>query len=192
MRALNVLDTPGPKPLEYIVSVGISPAQTFCFMQNLPLARAILSWNSPPPADSPDWTPVWGNVVDAQIQFAEHRVVHPSPLVNETNLELPEEIAELRYLEQVIDTVLHKALRTADLYEPNSVPPVPSQSYAGPSITAPTAPAPLAAGPMALPGQVRSRPLSLLLPRILCPSVPRSCRRRLRTTRRRRRLQVSR
>ena len=58
------------------MSVGISPAQTFCFMQNRSLGRAILSWNTPPLADSPDWTPVWGYVVDAQIQFAEYRGVH--------------------------------------------------------------------------------------------------------------------
>jgi len=35
----------------------------------LPALRAILSWNLEPPADSPDWKPVWGNVKECSIQF---------------------------------------------------------------------------------------------------------------------------
>jgi hypothetical protein len=163
MRAVNVLDTPGPKPLQYIVSAGISPAQTFCFMQNLPLARGILSWNTPPPEDSPDWTPVWGNAMDAQIQFAEHSVVLPSQLVNETILGLPEEKTKSKYLKQVIDTLQYKALRTADLYEPYSGPPVLPQSFVGSSIAEHTASALLASGPMALACQIGLQPLLLPL-----------------------------
>ncbi len=71
LRTVNVYDTRGRKPAEYKVSVGIGPAQTFCFMQKPPLVRAILSWSTPPPADTPEWAPVWGNVVEAQIQIPE-------------------------------------------------------------------------------------------------------------------------
>lgn len=67
LRAVKVFDAPGPKSIRHEVAVGIAPARTFSFMQNLPLVRAILSWNSPPPSDTPDWTPVWGNVVEAQV-----------------------------------------------------------------------------------------------------------------------------
>jgi hypothetical protein len=78
LRTVNVYDMRGRKPLEYRVSVGIGPAQTFCFMQNLPLVRAILSWNSPPLAEMPEWTPVWGNVVEAKIQIPDFRLIRLS------------------------------------------------------------------------------------------------------------------
>ena len=35
----------------------------------LPTLRAILSWNLEPPADSPGWSPVWGNVKDCNVQL---------------------------------------------------------------------------------------------------------------------------
>lgn len=82
LRTVNAYDTPGPKPLQFIASVGIGPAQTFCFMRDLPLVRAILSWNVPPPQDSPGWTPVWGNVKDEQIQLEGCCKVHSSTLPN--------------------------------------------------------------------------------------------------------------
>jgi len=75
LRTVNVYDSRGRKPMEYRVSVGIGPAQTFCFMQKPPLVRAILSWNTPPPADTPEWAPVWGNVVEAQIQIPEFGLI---------------------------------------------------------------------------------------------------------------------
>ena len=43
-----VYDVPGPHPLEYAVSVVIQPDRKFCFVNNLPLVKAILSWNTPP------------------------------------------------------------------------------------------------------------------------------------------------
>jgi hypothetical protein len=33
-----------------------------------PRVRAILSWNSPPPPGAPDWSPVWGNVAESDMQ----------------------------------------------------------------------------------------------------------------------------
>jgi len=62
-----VYDVPGPHPLEYAVSVTIQPDRKFCFENNLPLVRAILSWNTPP--TGPTTIPVWGNVVDTRIQI---------------------------------------------------------------------------------------------------------------------------
>ena len=67
MSSINVRNMPGPKPQQEMVAVGISPALTLCFLERLPIVRTILSWNVPPPADMPDWTPVWGDVMNAQI-----------------------------------------------------------------------------------------------------------------------------
>jgi hypothetical protein len=192
VRSVNVLDTSHRKPLEYIVSVSISPAQTFCFMQNLPLARAILSWNTLPPTDSPDWTPVWGNVVDEQVRFAENRVNHRGRIMSETSPELPEEMAALRNLEQVIDTLLQNAPRTTDMYKPDSFTPDSSQSLVGFSITSPTASPQLAVGTMALSEQMRLLRPTWPMPQIVCPPATHSCRRWKRASHRRRRLHVSR
>ena len=44
--SFQVFDVPGPHPLEYAVSLNITPDEKFCFIANLPLVRAILSWNT--------------------------------------------------------------------------------------------------------------------------------------------------
>lgn len=62
-------DIPGPKPLEYAVQLKISPKKYLCFKENLPKVRAILSWEIEPPANSPNWTPVWGNHLDGRVQI---------------------------------------------------------------------------------------------------------------------------
>ncbi len=80
LGAINVFDTPGPKPLGAAVTLQISPKEDFCFIQNLPRVRAILSWNSPPPAGAPDWTPVWGSVVESQIQIEGPHFIRLSTL----------------------------------------------------------------------------------------------------------------
>ena len=48
------------KRLEYAVSIKFAPRRRFCFLRNLALVRAILSWNVQPPPNEPDWLPVWG------------------------------------------------------------------------------------------------------------------------------------
>jgi hypothetical protein len=85
--AIDVFDVPGPKPLEYAVTLPISPEEEFWLFQSLPKVRAILSWNSPPPAGAPDWTPVWGNVANAQafelgklLEIANGRLTTPQAL----------------------------------------------------------------------------------------------------------------
>lgn len=57
------------KPLTYAASVTLEPTQKPCRIPQLPRIRAILSWQDAPPADSPDWRPVWGAVQDASIQI---------------------------------------------------------------------------------------------------------------------------
>ncbi|MCD4734631.1 MAG: hypothetical protein K8R53_01185 [Bacteroidales bacterium] len=42
---------------------------TTCKKPLLPTLRAILSWNYEPPADSPNWIPVWGNVMECDVQY---------------------------------------------------------------------------------------------------------------------------
>ncbi|HLI33474.1 MAG TPA: hypothetical protein VKW70_00395 [Terriglobia bacterium] len=125
LTSFTVYDVPGPKPLEYDVTVSISPSEKFCFFQNLPLARAILSWNAPPPASSPDWTPVWGNVVDAQIQIAGFEIIVLGQFLADAKAELPAEYKNAVDLTQPIQVSPPKALSAADrhtLYNGKNVP----------------------------------------------------------------------
>lgn len=69
LHSAKVSDAPGAGSRDHLQTAKIGPARTFCFMQRLPQVRAILSWNAAPPPDAPEWTPVWGNVLEAQIQL---------------------------------------------------------------------------------------------------------------------------
>ncbi len=42
---------------------------SFCENPLLPTLRAILSWNNCPPDNSPNWPPVWGSVMDCDVQL---------------------------------------------------------------------------------------------------------------------------
>jgi hypothetical protein len=69
LHAVDVYDMQGHERSRFTVSAGIHPARTFCFMQNPPMVRVILSWNSAPPADAPDWEPVWGEVFETKVRI---------------------------------------------------------------------------------------------------------------------------
>jgi hypothetical protein len=57
-------------PITYVATL---PKKTnkisYCDKPLLPTLRAILSWNNCPPADAPDWKPVWGSVKDCDVQM---------------------------------------------------------------------------------------------------------------------------
>jgi hypothetical protein len=82
LAAINVHDIPAAtdcakdpeKPLSYAVSVELTPQSNWCFFPVLPQVRAILSWNAIPTPGNPAYIPVWGNVLNAQIQ------IHPRSL----------------------------------------------------------------------------------------------------------------
>ena len=69
LSSFTVQDELGPAPRQLTLWVGISPALTLCFLDRLPHVRTILSWNTPPPEDSPEWVPMWGDVLNAQISL---------------------------------------------------------------------------------------------------------------------------
>ena len=77
VAAVNVHDIPeatdchkdAEKPLSYAASVVLAPKSNWCFFPVLPKVRAILSWNSIPTPGDPAFTPIWGNILDAEIQI---------------------------------------------------------------------------------------------------------------------------
>ena len=57
------------KPLAYGLSLPIDPQRDDCDIPILPKVRAILSWETMPPDNDPEWPPVWGNMVERYIQI---------------------------------------------------------------------------------------------------------------------------
>lgn len=82
--SVNVHDIPagdscdsGWPPLSYTCGVDLQPRRNWCGRPVLPLARAILSWEIVPDPDSPDQTPIWGDVHDCHIQIRPRRFIFP-------------------------------------------------------------------------------------------------------------------
>ena len=152
LTSFTVYDVPGPKPLEFDATLSISPAEDFCFIENLPLARAILSWNTPPPASSPAWVPVWGNVVDVHIQIPGFDFIPINKFLADIKVELPAEYKNAIDLTQPIKAATPKALSAAELqtfYKDKNVPPhrylfsdltkaIAAQGTAPPQLAGPT------------------------------------------------------
>ena len=76
--AVNVHDIPNKNdctgksifPIKYTATLKkLTFKFSTCNKPILPTVKAILSWVQEPPADSPDWIPVWGNVLVADIQL---------------------------------------------------------------------------------------------------------------------------
>ena len=57
------------KPLSYSASLKITPKTNKCSVHVLPQIRAVLEWNTIPPANDPNYSSVWGNTVDDYIQI---------------------------------------------------------------------------------------------------------------------------
>lgn len=57
------------KPLSYVASLKITPKPKSCRVPVLPKVRAILSWQTVPPAGNPNYPPVWGHAVDQHVQI---------------------------------------------------------------------------------------------------------------------------
>lgn len=77
LTSFTAYDIPGVQPLEYAVTLNISPLRQLCFFENLPLVRAILSWNQPP--TDPNTPPVWGNTLETRIQIDPFWFTIPFP-----------------------------------------------------------------------------------------------------------------
>jgi hypothetical protein len=116
MGSFTAFDIPGHKPLEYDVTVHIEPPSAWCFQEVLPLARAILSWNDPPPANTPGHIPVWGEVQQAQIQLAPRRLFHFHDLFDELEAKLPPHLEQVVPASLSIETAKPAAMTIAELH----------------------------------------------------------------------------
>lgn len=125
MASFTAYDIPGQKPLEYDVTLQIDPAQKFCFTENLPKVRAILSWNNPPPPNTPDFTPVYGNVEEAYIQIDPFKLIIVGDLFKAAQVKLPQNFEAVLDLTQPLAAAKPKVLNLTELqalYKDRGVP----------------------------------------------------------------------
>ena len=106
--------TEGAKFLEYAVSLKIDPNRRFCFQNPLIRVRAILSWNDPPPANQPNWPPVWGNVREVPILVEPRRFIFPPEIFEAVEIQFPNVLKDVLDLDQPLQTKT-KALSAAEL-----------------------------------------------------------------------------
>ena len=91
--AVNVHDIPNlndcsnqsEKPLFYTLTIPFTCYLENCLNPILPKVRGILSWNVPPPPNSPKWLPVYGNVLNQHVQA---QPVNPSISIHPTSVTL--------------------------------------------------------------------------------------------------------
>lgn len=124
-QAFNIPEgTAGSKRLEYAVSLAADVHPRFCLFDPLIRMRAILSWNNPPPANQPNWVPVWGNVREATIQLEPFRLIHWPDLLEIAKIKLPPYLAEVIDLDTPIQTKAKSlgAAELATLYRDKGVP----------------------------------------------------------------------
>lgn len=126
VASFTAYDIPGPKPLEYSVALPVSLPDDICFIENLPKVRAILSWNYVPPAGTPDYSPIWGNVVNVTIQAPAFKFIIFEKLLSLAKVQLPANVKQAVDLQQSVAAAPKKALSVAELstlYQGTSVTP---------------------------------------------------------------------
>ncbi len=125
---INVHDMTGIKPLDYAVYLDINPKKMKCDIPNLPLVRAILSWNILPPVNTPNYVPIWGNVEQARIQIAPQHFFFWGDLLEQ--LQLPEFTQPLFETVNPIASVQTPALNVGELHALYEKTDVPVHRYA--------------------------------------------------------------
>jgi len=83
------------KPLFYVLTKSFQAPQQNCETPLIPDIRGILSWNDLPPASSPFWAPVYGNVLDQHIQ-PSNVSLPPATLENNILASKSQELFEYR------------------------------------------------------------------------------------------------
>jgi hypothetical protein len=126
--SFNVWDVPGPKPLDFDVSLPVDLAQKCCQTANIVLVRGILSWQVPP--TGPTNPVVWGNALDAEVQVAPLALATLQELLE--CLELPlklEAVSQLANLDQIVEFAAPQPLGAAELHALYQGTQVPQTRY---------------------------------------------------------------
>jgi hypothetical protein len=122
--------TVGPRRLEYAVTLQINPSKRFCFIENVHLIRAILSWNVPPPPNTPAFRPVWGDIHDTHIQIDPRRFILIDELLHVAQVKLPPIVSQVLDLSQPVPAGKPALLGAAKLQALYKGKDVPAHRYA--------------------------------------------------------------
>jgi hypothetical protein len=107
----------GGKRLEHAVTIAATPPRKWCTVPNIILARAILQWNAAPPANTPDYPPVWGNVHDTRIQVDPRWILQWVEFFNLADIKLSAPLAQSINLEQTVEAAPAKTLSVLELQD---------------------------------------------------------------------------
>lgn len=116
VTSFRAYDIPGDKPLEYAVTLRIDAARKLCIVENLPKVRAILSWNVLPPPNVPDFTPVWGNVKETNIQIDVKEFLVLGGFLEQLQIDLPKKYKGLFELSQPLKVAEQLELSGSELH----------------------------------------------------------------------------
>ena len=119
--------------LSYYADIPLDPEQLACCKNAavLPRVRAILSWNTPPPPNAPNFTPAWGNVLQSDIQLAPNNsiwcyisgILNGLPKVKVDPALLQPDFAD-KYLPELSEI-------SVDIQSPSPTPAELKKTYAG-------------------------------------------------------------
>lgn len=129
VTTVSVVDQPGDRPGIYLVTKKADLFEDYR-AEDVVMVRAILSWNSIPPADAPEWTPLWGNVAETQIRIGSRDARRTRSLRIESKIQFADEPVSLVGLGHRFDTADARPVETlssAGLFQSS---PVPSHSAA--------------------------------------------------------------
>ena len=107
----------GGRRLEYAASVPCTPPGKWCAVPNIIHARAILEWNSIPPANTPAHHPVWGNVHDTHIQVDPTWYLKWVDVLQGIDVKVSPSIAQALDLQQEVTIAPKAALSVPQLQE---------------------------------------------------------------------------
>jgi hypothetical protein len=125
--AANVVDQPGERPRLCLVTKKVDLLKE-CRSADTLMLRAILSWNSIPPADAPEWMPLWGNVAETQIRIGS-RDARTRSLRTESRIQFADEtpsMADLGHPFDAADARPAETLRSSGLFQHS---PAASREY---------------------------------------------------------------
>ena len=103
ISAVNVVDQPGENPRLYLVTRKVDLFEHYP-AEDVVRLRAILSWNSIPPPDAPDWMPLWGNVAETQIRIGSRDDRRTRSLRAESRVQLADQPVSIVGLGHRFDT----------------------------------------------------------------------------------------
>jgi hypothetical protein len=120
LASFTAFDVPEPptKPfvnLEYAVSLPFAPRRRLCFIDNLVLVRAILSWQVQPPPNTPDFMPVWGNVHNTTIEVTPIRLIKLEDALADLLVKATPQLADAIDLGQPVKAAEPKSIGVAEL-----------------------------------------------------------------------------